>query len=234
MMKIIAFSAFAAFAAKLTLVVISLALPSIAYHISTHDGNLIRSPAVVEISADNRCDVGDSLPILGAERRTFVRNVGGAFALLLLLPDQPANAAKGEWSKQAFPNYIDFLIDSNNKGLYDESKLLYRGADVSVQLRRISEASVILGKIPDIVAQKKWSQVNGALTGPLGTLLETMRRIIPPPGEPGEKAAKEANLKFKNDIIRVGQAATKKNEKDCIDAVAQASRDLDAFLEILF
>ena len=62
---------------------------------------------------------------------------------------------------------------------------------------------------PSIAREKKWSQVQGILTGPLGTLIQTMNSLCK---DTDSSEAKKAAAKVKSDIIVVSQEATRKNE----------------------
>jgi len=168
-------------------------------------------------------------------RRKFFEHLGSGFvvvgtsSLLGMGAPSPAYATYGDVPKSQGFNYIDFLIEKNASGLTPEGALYNGAASVDAQLRRISDASGRLQEIPDIARSKKWSQVQGILTGPLGTLLQTMNQLSKDSNE-----AKKAGAKVKNDIIAIGQMASKKDEAGCIAATEAASRDLDAFLRIVY
>lgn len=158
-----------------------------------------------------------------------------------LFVSQPAIAAYGDSSNMKGFDYIEFLMEKNEKA--DPSTFVYQGADRSVQLQRIKDAIVSLEEIPAIAHDKKWSQVNGVLTGPLGTLVQTMNQVVTGTdfartdfgaAPPVNKEAKAASLKVKNDLYAIGQAATKKNEESCIQATDAALQDLEAFVKVAF
>jgi len=142
----------------------------------------------------------------------------------------PANAAYGTSSNIALPSYIEFLIEKNTSA--DTSKSIYKGADTEVQIKRISEAAMRLNEIPAIAKEKKWSQVQGILTGPLGTLLQTMNGLVK--DSSNSEAAKKAMGKFKADILLIGQEASKKSEGGVVKACEEAQKDLEAFAKVVF
>lgn len=92
--------------------------------------------------------------------------------LPLILSPPVACASYGDSSNIVMPNYIEYLIEKNEQGMPVES--LYKGPDAETQIRRIGEAANRLPEIITLANEKKWSQVQGLITGPLGTLLQTM------------------------------------------------------------
>jgi hypothetical protein len=89
-----------------------------------------------------------------------------------------------------------------------------------------------LNEIPAIAKEKKWSQVQGILTGPLGTLLQTMNGLVK--DSSNSEAAKKAMGKFKADILLIGQEASKKSEGGVVKACEEAQKDLEAFAKVVF
>lgn len=142
---------------------------------------------------------------------------------------KPALAKYGESSNLEIPNYIDYLIEKNSS--FDEENSLYKGADPSVLLGRLQEADKRLKDIPVLAEQKKWSQISGIITGPLGTLSQTLNQIATPDSSP---QVKEAAKKLKSVVIDIGQAASKKNADVCTTKAQQASSDLQTFVKAAF
>ena len=164
-------------------------------------------------------------------RKQFISSAV-AFTMLstcTLAPKSPANAAYGDSTTIALPNYIEFLIEKNT--MIDKSKVLYKGADIEVQIKRISEAATRLNEIPLKAKEKKWSQVQGILTGPLGTLVQTMNSLSKDT-DSGE--AKKAAAKVKGDIILISQEAGRKNENGVVKACEDAQHDLEVFAKLVF
>jgi hypothetical protein len=141
--------------------------------------------------------------------------------------DSPAYAAYGDSSNIELPSYIDFLIEKNKT--VDPATFLYKGADREVQLERIYAALSRIKTIPAITRDRKWSQVQGVLTGPLGTLIQTMNQV-----SGSSKDALKAAAKVKADLLAIGQAAAKKSEEGCITAAEAALQDLEAFAKVAF
>ena len=138
-----------------------------------------------------------------------------------------AHAAYGDGSNIALPSYIDFLIEKNKQ--IDPSTFLYQGADRDIQIQRIGTAVSKLQTIPGIVQSKKWSQVQGVITGPLGTLISTMNQI-----GGTNKDAQRIISKVKVDLFSIGQCATTKNESACIAATEATLNDLNDFVKVAF
>ena len=148
----------------------------------------------------------------------------------LLAKSQFATASYGDSSNIEMPNYIQFLIEKNTS--VDPNKILYKGTDIDLQIQRISTAAQRLNDIPPLAQAKKWSQVQGILTGPLGTLVQTMNMICKDVG--GGKEVVAAAGKVKTGIILISQEATKKNEGGVIQACSVAQKDLEAFAKLVF
>lgn len=159
-------------------------------------------------------------------RRNFVVLSLSITAALLGQPT-PVSAGYGDSSSIKIPTLIDYLIEKNAS--VDSSAFLYKGEDSGVQLKRILDATKRLGEIPDMARSKKWSQVQGILTGPLGTLVQTMNLVSKDSAE-----AKKAAAVVKSDLIKIGEAATKRSDTGCIDATVATTRDLEAFVKIVF
>mmetsp|Transcript_9615 Transcript_9615/g.20834 ORF Transcript_9615/g.20834 Transcript_9615/m.20834 type:complete len:253 (+) Transcript_9615:158-916(+) len=149
-----------------------------------------------------------------------------------------ASAKYGEGTSMELPSYIDYLIEKNTAA--ENSNALYTGADPATVLRRLADSESRLGEIRGLAEQKKWSQISGIITGPLGTLLSTMNQIVSivsssPAASPKKtKQVQDTVKKVKADIFAIGQAASKKDPDGCTKQAAMASNDLKILLEIAF
>lgn len=168
-------------------------------------------------------------PATTQSRKQFISSMIAFTMLPTISQTAPANAAFGDSSNIALPSYIDFLIEKNT--IADTSKVLYKGADSEVQIKRIAEAANRLNDIPVYAKDKKWSQVQGILTGPLGTLLQTMNSLTK---ETNSADVKKAGAKVKADIILISQEATKKSEGGVVKACEEAQKDLEAYAKLVF
>ncbi len=167
------------------------------------------------------------------DRRGFLRTVATttfitAAAVPYAIPSV-ANAGYGASSNIVMPNYIEYLIEKNQQ--IDPGDLIYKGPDVETQLRRIGEAGNRLPEIATLAEEKKWSQVQGIITGPLGTLLQTMNAVV---GIAGTKEAKDAAKLVKSDLLEIGAAAGRKESALCVKAADKAAGDLAKFVNIAF
>lgn len=156
------------------------------------------------------------------DRRAFVISSASLFGV-----PAAAKAARGESAGIELPNYIEYLIEKNQGPPEGES--LYTGADPKVLLERLLVANTKLSEIPALAQEKKWSQIQGVLSGPMGSLAETLNLIIKSSPE-----SQAAGKQVKNDLIAIGQAASKKDGAKCAAGAAQASRDLEAFVKVAF
>ncbi|KAL3812201.1 hypothetical protein ACHAXA_009675 [Cyclostephanos tholiformis] len=167
------------------------------------------------------------------DRRDFLRTVATTtFIIAATVPSvvpSVANAAYGASSNIVMPNYIEYLIEKNQQ--IDPGDLIYKGPDVETQLRRIGEAGNRFPEIATLAEEKKWSQVQGIITGPLGTLLQTMNAVV---GIAGTKEAKDAAKLVKTDLLEIGVAAGRKESAQCVKAADKAAEDLAKFVNIAF
>eukprot|EP00986_Skeletonema_menzelii_P000598 scaffold162_cov143-Skeletonema_menzelii.AAC.17 len=124
------------------------------------------------------------------------------------------------------PNYIEFLIEKNK--VVDPTTLLYQGPDIELQLKRIGEAGARLPEVAALAEEKKWSQVQGIITGPLGTLLQTMNNVA------NAKEATAAAKTVKQDLNDINAASQRKDSALCIKAAGKAAADLEKFVNIAF
>jgi hypothetical protein len=160
---------------------------------------------------------------------TMITSVGATAPIPALFPPSIAHASYGDSSNIVMPNYIEYLIEKNQEGMPVDS--LYKGPDAETQIRRIGEAANRLPEIITLAEEKKWSQVQGLITGPLGTLLQTMNSIV---SLAGTREAKDAAKIVKSDLLEIGVAAGEKSSEKCVRAAEKASKDLEKFVIIAF
>lgn len=160
-------------------------------------------------------------------RRDFVRSVVACSSTILI--PSIANAKGGDSATIVLPNYVEFLIEKNK--VVDPSTLLYQGPDIETQLRRIGEAGARLPEVAALAEEKKWSQVQGIITGPLGTLLQTMNNVV---SAAGTKEAAAAAKTVKQDLNDINAASQRKDSALCIKAAGKATADLEKFVNVAF
>lgn len=149
---------------------------------------------------------------------------------LVLFTTSPADAKYGDSTNMEMPNYIEYLIEKNEAGKNADAAL-YKGVDPTVLLKRLQEANKRLAEIPGLADQKKWTQIQGIITGPLGTLAVTINQIAT---ADSPAKVKEASKKVKADVIAIGQAAAKKSGTGCVESSRVAARDLEEFVKLAF
>lgn len=169
-------------------------------------------------------------------RRSFIDGAAIAGTAIfttttLVRPVLSAHAKYGASSTMALPNYIDYLIEKNNQGL-DTGDRLYQGADPAVLLQRLKLANDRLDEVAVLAADRKWSQVQGVVTGPLGTLGQTLNTLVQ--AQPKNKSLASAAKQVKAAVIGIGQAAASKNAEQCTQCAAQAQQELQTLVQLAF
>ncbi len=170
-----------------------------------------------------------------------------AFAMLGAIwatTSAPAYATYGQDAKIELPNPVQDMARRTNEQCLVESlgnrqclvyldpaNKLYQKPDNQVLLQRIDKASASLATIPALAQAKKWSQVNGVLTGPLGQLVLTMQGLAKQSENTIEAMA--IAKKVKGDIIDIGQASDKKQGNKVLEYHQKATDDLVAFIKSL-
>ncbi|KAL3902262.1 MAG: hypothetical protein SGILL_010884 [Bacillariaceae sp.] len=183
-----------------------------------------------KVSQDLAAAASPSVPP-PASRRLFVVSTFsfGLIAGGCVGASMTANAKYGEGTSMELPSYIDYLIEKN--AVPDDSTALYKGADPATILRRLQESEKRLQEIPALTEEKKWTQISGLVTGPLGTLSQTISQIATPDSK---QKVKDMAKKVKADVLGIGQAAERKNGDGCVAQAAAASKDLKSLLEAAF
>jgi hypothetical protein len=180
-----------------------------------------KTPSLTSLSVNDKNEDTDP-----ARRSLLITSTGIAAWLAQSLPVQ---AQYGTSTSLQLPNYIEYLIEKNES--QDSSKVLYKGVDPRVLLQRLLEADKRLRDIPTLAEEKKWTQIQGTITGPLGTLAMTINQIATPDSS---SKVKDAAKKVKGGVIAIGQAAAKKDPSGCAEMSRAASRDLETFVKLAF
>jgi hypothetical protein len=216
----------------LSKVVLVLFLPVVGRGFSFGQNKIQTQPTLIGIGRPNTPDLFESErendSKIPQSRRNFLLS-----SLLVVVAGsnlgiRPADASSGDSANLEGFDYIQWLIEKNT--VADPSTFLYKGADPQVQLQRLLEASKRLNDINALVEDKKWSQVQGILTGPLGTLAETLNRIAKDSSPEVQAKAK----KVKEDVFAISLAASKKNANDVAAKTSAANADIKAFVQAAF
>jgi hypothetical protein len=167
-----------------------------------------------------------------ASRRAFIVSTYsfGLIAGALVGICMTAHAKYGESSNIELPNYIDYLIEKNTQP--DTTAALYQGIDSTILLKRLSEAEIRLQEVRKLAQEQKWTQINGLVTGPLGTLSMTLNQIAVIPN--ASSKTKDFVKQIKSHVLGIGQAASKKDAEGCTKQAALAIQDLKFLLQEAF
>lgn len=174
--------------------------------------------------------------------------LGSAWAIGLvptsMLFPSPADAAQGAEANLKLPNPLEGLNDRATKQclveslgnreclLYaDDGPKIYQGADSKLLLERVEKASQYLATLPELIESKKWSKVNGVLTGPLGELIKSMNQLAELSNN-GENARQKIKS-VKNDLYAINAAIVQKDITKALSCHTAATNDLVAFLKAL-
>mmetsp|Transcript_53290 Transcript_53290/g.79165 ORF Transcript_53290/g.79165 Transcript_53290/m.79165 type:complete len:283 (+) Transcript_53290:29-877(+) len=167
-----------------------------------------------------------------------------ALSSMLTGAPQAASATYGDDAKMTLPNIVEGMTDRINKQclveslgnreclLYlDPENKLYQGDDNQVLLSRLEKASAALASIPDYVEDKKWSQVLGVVTGPMGELVGTMNQLIKISANKDEATALSKMVKA--DVLAIGAASDRKDGPTVLDRAGCAEEHLVQFVSSL-
>lgn len=151
------------------------------------------------------------------------------------------NAAYGDDAKIELPNVVDNIqkrtelqclvesLGSRECLVYlDPEKKLYKGPDSEILLNRLETIILTLNSIPDIITSKKWSQVSNKLAGPMGTLNETMNKLVKNASDVGK--ATTLSKSVKDDIIAIGLAVDRKQGDIALESQRKAMDHLNEFI----
>lgn len=191
----------------------------------------------------SRCPTVDDDDDDDMDRREAVYAMLGSLLATFSAP-AAASAARGQDAKIELPNPIESMSNrvtgqclvetlGNRECLVylDPANKLYQGADTSVLLLRIEKASEALASVPKLIESRKWSQITGILTGPMGTLVTTMNELVKL-SENKSETAKLAKT-TKEALIAIGQFADKKQGEKALEAHESATQNLVAFVKSL-
>ena len=135
----------------------------------------------------------------------------------------------GEDAKIEVPDMLDNMNDRVNQQLYlDSENQLYKGLDIEILLTRLDNSIIALNSLPDLINGKKWSKVTIVLTGPMGMLLSTMKKLV----ESAEDVDTAMTLtkKFKDDLYAISAAVERKQVDKALIHQGIAFDDINEFV----
>ena len=214
---------------------------------------LVRNrPAALEEATSDRCyhPCPDPEEDVDLDRREAVFAALGALwaattgiGTSLLLPDS-AQASYGDDAKIELPNPYQQMADRASKQCLveslgnreclvfaDEANRLYRGADTAALLTRVEKAAAALQTVPELCEARKWSQITGVLTGPMGDLIRTMGQMADL--SENADAARGVVATTKKDLYALQDGVSRKDQALVSKSQQAATNDLVAFVKAL-
>jgi hypothetical protein len=183
-----------------------------------------------------------SSPPLDSTRRQSV-----LVGLFVALTPRAAMAASGDAAKIELPNPYTSMVDRATKQCLveslgnreclvyaDDANKLYQGADSRILLERIEKSSQALSTIPTLVSSKKWSQISGVLTGPLGELVQNLRQVAALQNGSSTDASKTTDSMIgtiKKDLYAMMDGVTRKDSKAILKYHLATTNDIVSFIK---
>uniref|UniRef100_A0A7S2YHQ8 Uncharacterized protein n=1 Tax=Entomoneis paludosa TaxID=265537 RepID=A0A7S2YHQ8_9STRA len=173
------------------------------------------------------------------------QSVATLFGTASLLGASPAAfAGQGDYAKIEMPNVMQGMADRVNKQCLmeslgnreclvyaDDGAKLYQGANGQVLLGRVNAAIQAFENVPGLVESKKWSQVSGVMTGPMGELVRNML-LLSDLSENGTQAKKMVQV-VKTDLYGISAAVERKDGATALKFHQAATKDLVTFVKTL-
>jgi len=221
---------------------VSLSLSQPAVTRTTEEPSRKRNCDPCDINSLNDDD-DDSLDVSLDRREAMFALLGTLWATL---PRSPAHAVYGTDAKLELPNPMEGMSNRVNKQclvetlgnreclvyMDDATKFLYQGADGQVLVTRVEKASSALASIPPLIETKKWSAVQGVMTGPMGELISTMGQLAKL-SESKTDVLQSKIKSVKTDLYAIQAAVDRKDPTAALKAHTAATNDLVAFVKVL-
>merc|ERR1719416_38322 len=152
----------------------------------------------------------------------------------------PSNSIYGEDAKIQVPDMLGGMNDRVNQQCLVESlgnreclvyldpeKKLYEGPDNQSLLTQLEDSIIALNSLPDLITTKKWSKVSNVLTGPMGLLIGTMRKLSDGGGDDDDDVLVK---KVKEDLYGINGAIERKDMEKALVWQGRAVDDLNEFI----
>jgi hypothetical protein len=179
---------------------------------------------------------------IDADRREALFALAGSLWAVGMLPAPPAFATPGTDANIRLPNPLEQIADRATKQCLveslgnreclvymDDANKLYQGTDSRVLLSRVESSAQALATVPSYIESKKWSQVLGVLTGPMGELVRTMGQLAGASAD--SAAAKKKIAAFKTDLYALAAAVDKRNGAQALASHAAVTAALVEFVK---
>jgi len=157
---------------------------------------------------------------------------------------QPAYAEYGTDAKIQLPNPMEQMRERATKQCLMESlgnreclvyedpdNKLYQNPDTKVLVERVEKAGEALATIPELIESKNWIKVTGVLTGPMGTLANSMDLLSKASDNPSTSAEKAK--KVKTDLYGISGSVDRRNGSGALEYHKLATEHLVDYIKSL-
>lgn len=197
----------------------------------------------------NPCPESDDDPDMDRREATLAMlgslwAAGAMPAAMLTGNAQPAIAEYGTDAKLELPNPMGQMRDRANKQCLMESlgtreclvyedpdNKLYQNPDTKVLVERVEKAGEALATIPELIEKKSWIQITGVLTGPMGTLANSMDLLSKASDNPSATA--DQAKRVKTDLYAIAGAVDRRNGGAALEYHKLATEHLVDYIKSL-
>jgi hypothetical protein len=113
----------------------------------------------------------------------------------------------------------------------DPDNKLWQNPDSEILLNRLQKATAAFTEVPEHVSAKKWSKISGILTGPMGTLSDTMNMLVKISGDSEELKGQAKAIK--TTLYEINAAVERKEAEKILKLHEKATKDLIAYTQSL-
>lgn len=157
----------------------------------------------------------DSVAVYGADAKLEIPNV----------MDGINNRASG---RQCL---VESLGNRECLAYLDPDNKLWQNPDSAILLQRLQKSIAAFAEVPQHTSAKKWSKVSGILTGPMGTLSDTMNMLANVSGDSAE--LKSQAKVIKTTLYEINAAVERKEAEKILKLHEKATKDLIAYTQSL-
>jgi hypothetical protein len=175
---------------------------------------------------------------------SLIGQVAAGLGTLFWAP-KDSNAVYGADAKLEIPNVMDginnrasgrqCLVESlgNRECLayLDPDNKLWQNPDSGILLDRLQKAIAAFTEVPELVSSKKWSKISGILTGPMGTLSDTMNMLAKMSGDSMD--LKSQTKTIKTTLYEINAAVERKEAEKILKLHEKATKDLIVYSQSL-
>jgi len=176
-------------------------------------------------------------------RRSFLASGVGC----VIATPSVAHAVYGADAKIEMPDVIQGMSDRTNKQCLVESlgnrdclvyldpeNQLYKGSDGATLFGRLSSCVSAMNYLPQYIGDKQWNKVQGVLTGPMGTLSQTMNELVKKVDDSSlQLKCKELSVDIRKDLYAIAAAADRKQANEALISYERAVKKLERFFSLV-